>query len=129
MEATQYQALPAMCGHFKTSPREKLLIKLEKEKKKPTWEAYQVLWANADHNELPSILAWDDNNNEKEEQGKEPTCETTINAETNDKNHYELPPVLSWDDNPKGKQREELTWKTNDLTWTNNEQEEASSRK
>ncbi|KAG9303628.1 hypothetical protein G9A89_018525 [Geosiphon pyriformis] len=118
MEATQYQALI-----------EKLLIKLEKKKEKPIWEAYQVSWADANYNKLLPILAWDDNNNGKEEQGKEPICETTINTGTNDKDHYELSPVLSWDDNPKRKQREELTWETNDLTWTNNEQEEASSRK
>ncbi|KAG9304862.1 hypothetical protein G9A89_001760 [Geosiphon pyriformis] len=131
MEATQYQntqelqltyqgrhiCVPVTCGHFKTPPREKLLIKLEKEKEKPTWEAYQ----------LPPILVWDDNNNGKEEQGKEPICETTIDAGTNDKDHYKLPPVLSWDDNPKGKQRKELTWETNNLTWTDNEQEKASS--
>ncbi|KAG9289391.1 hypothetical protein G9A89_007952 [Geosiphon pyriformis] len=30
-----------MCGHFKTPLREKLLIELEEEKEKPTWEAYQ----------------------------------------------------------------------------------------
>ncbi|KAG9294910.1 hypothetical protein G9A89_003250 [Geosiphon pyriformis] len=87
IEATQYQALltyqgqhihvPAMCGHFKTPPREKLLIELEEEKEKPTWKAYQ-------HNELPPILSWNDNNK------------------------------------GKGKQKEELTWETDDLTWTNN---------
>ncbi|KAG9306326.1 hypothetical protein G9A89_018209 [Geosiphon pyriformis] len=32
----QHIRIPAMCGHFKMPPREKLLIKLEKEKKKPT---------------------------------------------------------------------------------------------
>ncbi|KAG9294000.1 hypothetical protein G9A89_019338 [Geosiphon pyriformis] len=64
-----------------------------------------------------------------EKQGKEPTCETTIDTRTNDKDHYELPPVLLWDDNPKGKQREKLTWETNNLTWTNNEQKKASSWK
>ncbi|KAG9303541.1 hypothetical protein G9A89_018437 [Geosiphon pyriformis] len=30
-------------------------------------------------------------------------------------------------DNPKGKQKEELIWETDDLIWTNNEQEEPSS--
>ncbi|KAG9304842.1 hypothetical protein G9A89_020533 [Geosiphon pyriformis] len=73
MEATQYQALgqhicvPAMCGYFKTSLREKLLIKLEEEKEKPIWEAYQVSWANADHNKLPPILSWDNKKKKKEE--------------------------------------------------------------
>ncbi|KAG9290889.1 hypothetical protein G9A89_011039 [Geosiphon pyriformis] len=45
------------CGHFKTPPREKLLIELEEEKKKPTWEAYQVSWADKKHNELLPILS------------------------------------------------------------------------
>ncbi|KAG9286235.1 hypothetical protein G9A89_014221 [Geosiphon pyriformis] len=69
-----------MCNHFKTSPREKLLIELKEKKKKPTWEAYQVLWADVDHNKLLPILAWNDDNNGKEEQGKKPICGTTINA-------------------------------------------------
>ncbi|KAG9288494.1 hypothetical protein G9A89_015700 [Geosiphon pyriformis] len=56
-----------MCGHFKTPPREKLLIELEKKKEKPTWKAYQ------------------------------------------------------------GKQKEELIWETDNLTWTDNEQEKPSS--
>ncbi|KAG9302334.1 hypothetical protein G9A89_008826 [Geosiphon pyriformis] len=82
MEATQYQALVgndwlskgqhirvlATYGHFKTPPREKLLIELEEEKEKPTWEAYQILWADEEHNKLPSILSWDDNNKEKGKQ-------------------------------------------------------------
>ncbi|KAG9304678.1 hypothetical protein G9A89_021458 [Geosiphon pyriformis] len=36
----QHIRVPAMCGHFKTLPREKLLIELEEKKEKPTWEAY-----------------------------------------------------------------------------------------
>ncbi|KAG9299993.1 hypothetical protein G9A89_009721 [Geosiphon pyriformis] len=72
MEATQYQALvgndwlfqvngqhirvPATCGHFKTPPKEKLLIELEEKKEKPTWEAYQVSWADVNHNKLLPIL-------------------------------------------------------------------------
>ncbi|KAG9291783.1 hypothetical protein G9A89_012068 [Geosiphon pyriformis] len=74
----QHIHVPVMCGHFKTSSREKLLIKLEEEKEKPIWEAYQVFWADANHNELP--------------------------------------PILSWNDNPKRKQKEELTWETDNLT-------------
>ncbi|KAG9294460.1 hypothetical protein G9A89_001965 [Geosiphon pyriformis] len=77
MEVTQYQALVATCGHFKTPPREKLLIKLEEKKEKPTWKAYQVFWADADHNKL--LL------------------------------------IFSWNDNPKEKQKEELTWETDNL--------------
>ncbi|KAG9293083.1 hypothetical protein G9A89_016445 [Geosiphon pyriformis] len=97
MEATQYQALgqhicvPATCSHFKTPPREKLLIELEEKKKKPIWEAYQVLWADEKHNKLPPILPWNDNDNEK------------------------------------GKQKEEFTWETDDLTWTDNDKSELTS--
>ncbi|KAG9306838.1 hypothetical protein G9A89_005739 [Geosiphon pyriformis] len=83
IEATQYQALvgndwlskltyqgqhihvPATCGHFKTPLREKLLIELEEAKEKPIWEAYQVSWADADHNKLPPILSWDDKKKRK----------------------------------------------------------------
>ncbi|KAG9294230.1 hypothetical protein G9A89_021589 [Geosiphon pyriformis] len=42
IEAIQYQAL------------------LEEKEKKPTWEAYQVSWANENHNKLLSILSWDE---------------------------------------------------------------------
>ncbi|KAG9301083.1 hypothetical protein G9A89_012466 [Geosiphon pyriformis] len=63
MEATQYQAL---CGYFKTTNLTTLLVKFEEEKEKPTWEAYQVSWADEDHNKLPPILLWDDNNKEKQ---------------------------------------------------------------
>ncbi|KAG9287426.1 hypothetical protein G9A89_023798 [Geosiphon pyriformis] len=43
------------------------LIELEKEKKKSTWEAYQVLWTDTDHNKLPLILFWDNKGKGKEE--------------------------------------------------------------
>ncbi|KAG9286278.1 hypothetical protein G9A89_014264 [Geosiphon pyriformis] len=82
MEATQYQALgqhirvPAIYGHFKTPPREKLLIELEEEKEKPTWEAYQVSWMDEKHNELLPILFWDDSNKRKGKQKEELTWET-----------------------------------------------------
>ncbi|KAG9301400.1 hypothetical protein G9A89_018072 [Geosiphon pyriformis] len=72
----QHMHVPATCGHFKTPPREKLLIELEEEKEKPTWEAYQVLWANEEHNELPPILPWDNNNNGKGKQKEKLTWET-----------------------------------------------------
>ncbi|KAG9287164.1 hypothetical protein G9A89_003012 [Geosiphon pyriformis] len=78
MEAIQYQALignnwlfktnvildwniqklqlsqNVMCGHFKpiitpSAP----LIEFNNEEKKLTWEAYQISWADNDHNELP----------------------------------------------------------------------------
>ncbi|KAG9300554.1 hypothetical protein G9A89_002432 [Geosiphon pyriformis] len=95
MEAThqngQYMQVPAMCGHFKPNNimSSMPLIDLEKEKTKPTWEAYQVLWTNTNHNKLP--------------------------------------PILLWNDNPKEKQKEELIWKTDNLTWTDNKQEELLS--
>ncbi|KAG9295979.1 hypothetical protein G9A89_011831 [Geosiphon pyriformis] len=41
--------------------------------------------------------------------------------------HNKLPLILSWNDNPKEKQKEELIWKTDNLTWTDNEQEEPLS--
>ncbi|KAG9289114.1 hypothetical protein G9A89_022423 [Geosiphon pyriformis] len=65
MEATQYQALVGNDWLSKVNAtldwntqelQEKLLIELEEEKEKPTWKAYQVSWADADHNKLPSIL-------------------------------------------------------------------------
>ncbi|KAG9300988.1 hypothetical protein G9A89_018940 [Geosiphon pyriformis] len=87
----QHICVPATYGHFKTPPRKKLLIKLEEEKEKPTWEAYQVSWADEKHNKLPPILLWDNN------------------------------------DNKKGKQKEELIWETNNLTWTNNDKNELTS--
>ncbi|KAG9300999.1 hypothetical protein G9A89_018951 [Geosiphon pyriformis] len=65
----QHIRVPATCGHFKTPPREKLLIELEKKKEKPTWEAYQE----------------------------------------------------------KGKQKEELTWETDDLTWTDHDESKPTS--
>ncbi|KAG9286042.1 hypothetical protein G9A89_022719 [Geosiphon pyriformis] len=71
----------ATCGHFKpiTTPSSPL-IKFEEGKAKPIWEAYQVLWANVDHNKLLPILAWDNNNNRKEKQREELTWEATINT-------------------------------------------------
>ncbi|KAG9307432.1 hypothetical protein G9A89_017262 [Geosiphon pyriformis] len=85
MEATQYQALigndwlsktnvPAMCGHFKPITTPSIpLIEFEKEKAKPTWEVYQVLWADINHNGLLPILVWNNNDNGKEKQKEKPT--------------------------------------------------------
>ncbi|KAG9288537.1 hypothetical protein G9A89_006033 [Geosiphon pyriformis] len=84
MKATQYQALvDERCSGLEysrasTQPEQATHVK-----------AYQVLWADKEHNKLP--------------------------------------PILSWDDNGKEKQTNEFTWKTDDLTWIDNEQEEASS--
>ncbi|KAG9303483.1 hypothetical protein G9A89_018379 [Geosiphon pyriformis] len=125
MEATQYQALvgqhirvPATCGHFKTPPREKLLIELEEEKEKPTWEAYQVSWTNEEHNKLPPILPWNDNDNEKEKQKEELTWETDDLTWTN---NDESEPTLSWkweenkEKKEKGKEREEKNTQANNV--------------
>ncbi|KAG9298979.1 hypothetical protein G9A89_020292 [Geosiphon pyriformis] len=54
---SRYTQVPAMYEHFKSSTMPSVpLIKFEKGKEKPTWEAYQVSWADSDHNELPPIL-------------------------------------------------------------------------
>ncbi|KAG9287881.1 hypothetical protein G9A89_017476 [Geosiphon pyriformis] len=100
MEATQYQALIATCGHFKTPSREKLLIELEEEKKKLTWEAYQVSWADADHNELPPILSWNDNPKGKQ---KEELIWETDNLTWTD-NEQEEPSSWEWKEE-KGKKK------------------------
>ncbi|KAG9291609.1 hypothetical protein G9A89_022028 [Geosiphon pyriformis] len=89
------------------------LIDLEEKKPKPTWEAYQVSWADVNYNKLLPILAWNDNNNGKEKQGKEPTCRTTINTWTNDKDHYKLTPILleltpSWKWEKSNKEKEKV---------------------
>ncbi|KAG9296030.1 hypothetical protein G9A89_011882 [Geosiphon pyriformis] len=64
---SRYMWVPATCRHFKSiiTPLAPL-IKFEKKKKKPTWKAYQVFWANKNHNELLPILSWDDNRKEKQ---------------------------------------------------------------
>ncbi|KAG9305107.1 hypothetical protein G9A89_007747 [Geosiphon pyriformis] len=51
----QHTRVPATCGHFKTTTTASL-IEFEKEKKKPIWKAYQVSWADTNHNELLPIL-------------------------------------------------------------------------
>ncbi|KAG9303474.1 hypothetical protein G9A89_013801 [Geosiphon pyriformis] len=48
----QHTCVPTTCGHFKTTNLTTLLIEFEKKEKKPTWKAYQVSWAEADHNKL-----------------------------------------------------------------------------
>ncbi|KAG9296361.1 hypothetical protein G9A89_014953 [Geosiphon pyriformis] len=78
IEATQYQALivSAMYGHFKATNTTAPLIDFEEKKPKSTWEAYQVLWANEEHNKLPPILSWDNNG-----KGKQKRTEPTWNAD------------------------------------------------
>ncbi|KAG9298296.1 hypothetical protein G9A89_002784 [Geosiphon pyriformis] len=70
----EVQLIPAICGHFKSNHLFTLLIELKEKKPKPTWEAYQVLWADNNHNKLLPILLWDEPEEEKErgkEKGKE----------------------------------------------------------
>ncbi|KAG9290243.1 hypothetical protein G9A89_022219 [Geosiphon pyriformis] len=90
----QYIHVLAMCGHFKTPPKKKLLIELEEEKKKPTWEVYQVSWTDEEHNKLPPILSWDDSNKRKGKQTEELTWETDDLTWT-DNNESE--PTSSWE--------------------------------
>ncbi|KAG9286384.1 hypothetical protein G9A89_014550 [Geosiphon pyriformis] len=70
IEATQYQALVDNDWLSKTNTTNSTtpLIKLEEEKEKPTWEAYQVFRADKNHNELPPILFWNDNGKEKQKE-------------------------------------------------------------
>ncbi|KAG9300730.1 hypothetical protein G9A89_023528 [Geosiphon pyriformis] len=56
-------------------PTEQPKLQLE-EKEKPTWEAYQVSWADKEHNKLLPILSWDDSNKGKGKQKEELTWET-----------------------------------------------------
>ncbi|KAG9284413.1 hypothetical protein G9A89_023670 [Geosiphon pyriformis] len=105
MEATQYQALelqltyqgqhicvPATCGHFKTPPREKLLIELEEEKEKPIGEAYQgkgkqkekltwetddLTWTDNDKSKLTSSWKWEEDKKNKRKGKEEKTTQTT----------------------------------------------------
>ncbi|KAG9286656.1 hypothetical protein G9A89_012206 [Geosiphon pyriformis] len=53
----QHMCISATCGHFKTTNTIAPLIDFEEEKPKSTWEAYQVSWADKEHNELPPILS------------------------------------------------------------------------
>ncbi|KAG9289668.1 hypothetical protein G9A89_014403 [Geosiphon pyriformis] len=62
----QHTHVPATCGYFKSSSKEEPLIELEEEKKS-IWEAFQVFWADANYNELPLILLWNDKGKKKEE--------------------------------------------------------------
>ncbi|KAG9297981.1 hypothetical protein G9A89_018809 [Geosiphon pyriformis] len=52
----QSTQVPATCSYFKPSNNmSTLLIEFDDKKEKPTWEAYQIFWANANHNELLPI--------------------------------------------------------------------------
>ncbi|KAG9295142.1 hypothetical protein G9A89_006123 [Geosiphon pyriformis] len=99
----QHTCVPAMCGHFKTTNMPIPLIKLEEKKEKPTWKAYQVSWADKNHNELLLILSWDDNR--KEKQKKELTWNTNQAWET-DNDQDKLTTTWKWkEDNHKEKKK------------------------
>ncbi|KAG9288698.1 hypothetical protein G9A89_004317 [Geosiphon pyriformis] len=53
---SQHMQLPATCGHFKPTTMPAPLIEFEEKKEKPIWKAFQVLWANKNHNKLLSIF-------------------------------------------------------------------------
>ncbi|KAG9299559.1 hypothetical protein G9A89_020730 [Geosiphon pyriformis] len=102
MEAIQYQALVAICGYFKATNTTASLIDIEKEKPKPTWEAYQVSWADEEHNELLPILLWDDN-----DKGKQKETELTWNTDQTWETNQDLeePPSWEWEEREKGKKK------------------------
>ncbi|KAG9290268.1 hypothetical protein G9A89_022244 [Geosiphon pyriformis] len=74
------------------------LIDFKEEKPKSTWKAYQMSWADKEHNKLPPILSWDDNNNRKRKQKEELTWETNN---------------LTWTDNDESKPTSSWEWKEN----------------
>ncbi|KAG9301644.1 hypothetical protein G9A89_016714 [Geosiphon pyriformis] len=89
------------------------LIKFKEEEKKPTWKAYQVLWADNNHNELLPILLWD--NNTKEKQREKLTWETDdLNWTDNNKNK----PIPSWKWKKNSKEKRKV--KEEELLSTNN---------
>ncbi|KAG9291009.1 hypothetical protein G9A89_012881 [Geosiphon pyriformis] len=108
MKATQYQALVGNDWLFKTPPKEKLLIELEEEKEKSTWKAYQVFWADANHNKLLLILLWNDNPKGKQKE--------ELTWKTDD---------LIWTDN---EQEEPLSWKWKEEKGKEKEREEENTQ-
>ncbi|KAG9303512.1 hypothetical protein G9A89_018408 [Geosiphon pyriformis] len=105
----QHTRVPIMCGHFKTTNLSAPLIDFE-EQTKPIWEAYQVLWANPDHNELLPILSWNDNS--KEKQKEELIWETDDLTRTD--NEQKKPSNWEWkEEKGKGKKREEENTQAN----------------
>ncbi|KAG9287476.1 hypothetical protein G9A89_023848 [Geosiphon pyriformis] len=103
----------ATCDHFKATSTMAPLIDFNKKKPKPTWEAYQVLWADKEHNELPPILFWDNNNKGKKKQKEELIWETNDLTWT-DNDESELTSSWEWEEDKenKGKGKEEETTQT-----------------
>ncbi|KAG9290277.1 hypothetical protein G9A89_022253 [Geosiphon pyriformis] len=90
----KHTRVSAICGHFKATNTMAPLIDFDEEKPKPTWEAYQVSWADEEHNELLPILFWNDNNKGKRKQKEELTWETDDLTWTD---NDESEPTLSWE--------------------------------
>ncbi|KAG9288236.1 hypothetical protein G9A89_021267 [Geosiphon pyriformis] len=91
---SQHLCVPATCDHFKTITMPSApLIEFEEKEEKLTWEAYQVSWANTEHNKLSLVPLWDDNR--KEKQKEKLIWETNHNSE-------ELT-TWEWDKRKKGK--------------------------
>ncbi|KAG9291652.1 hypothetical protein G9A89_022071 [Geosiphon pyriformis] len=53
----QHTYVPATCDHFKTTNSTTPLIEFEEKKMKPIWKAYQVSWADSEHNKLLPVLS------------------------------------------------------------------------
>ncbi|KAG9304664.1 hypothetical protein G9A89_021444 [Geosiphon pyriformis] len=98
----QHTCVPATCGHFKVSSKEEPLIEL-KEEKKPIWKAFQVFWANADHNELSLILSWNDKGKKKKE---ELIWQPNLRAWDEDELN-ESTAEWTWEEKRKGKEKKD----------------------
>ncbi|KAG9303263.1 hypothetical protein G9A89_013589 [Geosiphon pyriformis] len=111
MEATQYQALVGNDWLSKANAMldwntQELQLTYQGQHIRVLATSYQVLWADEEHNELLSILFWDDNYQKKEKQKKELTWETDDLTE----------PTSSWeweeDNKNKEKGKEKKTTQT-----------------
>ncbi|KAG9292611.1 hypothetical protein G9A89_006983 [Geosiphon pyriformis] len=112
----QHTQVPVICDHFKLNHMPAPLINLEKEKPKLIWEAYQVSWTDVDHNKLPPILAWNDNDQEKGKGKKELIWNTDQAWEIS--NSQKDSSTWKWkkSNQEKGKGNEENQLKTNETT-------------
>ncbi|KAG9289276.1 hypothetical protein G9A89_007521 [Geosiphon pyriformis] len=58
---------------IKAPSREEPLIELDEKEEKPVWKTYQVSWTDTNHNKLPPILSWDEQEKGKRKQKEELT--------------------------------------------------------
>ncbi|KAG9303083.1 hypothetical protein G9A89_005041 [Geosiphon pyriformis] len=98
----QHTRVPATCGHFKAINTTAPLIDFKEKKPKPTWEVYQVSWADEKHNKLLPILLWDNNSKEKQKR-TEPIW--NIDQAWNTDHNLKEPPIWRWDKKKKGKEK------------------------